>query len=317
MRNLVNLTLSDNSIRTIEDQGFSGLDHLDILNMSGNSLRLLQSDVFRMPSLRILDISRNDVSVIRANTFAHLRNLKQLILTRNALERLSPNMFNSLTRLEILTLNENVVSYIEDNTFADLRSLKFLDLSENSLRTVSGAIFGSNRLPLRKLFLKSNRLETIQEDFFDSVPDVEYISFANNRISNLPDRVFSPLKNIKKLHIQDNVLTDITTPVVEDLHKVTELLFQNNRLTFLPLATTSFTNLQKISIEGNPWQCPCLHAIFDYLTKHRIKYGHEDNPFFRGEKPICYSVPQCIRDIEVVRNTGIVNKYENALGNFD
>lgn len=163
------------------------------------------------------------------------------------------------------------------------------------------------------IILANNRLATLDEKFFASIPKVEHLSLAANKISSLPPRLFSPLQNLFVLHLQNNTLSSISAEMVSDIRKVKELSVEFNRLTFAPLSQTAFSNLEKITLEGNPWQCSCLVYVFDYLAKQRIEHGHSDSPFYRGKKPLCYATPECIRDLDEVERLGIVQKYENLI----
>lgn len=310
---LSQLLLADNLLRHIEINAFNGLNRLQFLNLSGNSLSNIEEVFTTTPMLTELDISRNNLHEIKANTFINLRQLKTLILTSNLLSRIRGTIFNGLNRLEALRLNHNVITAIDRNAFAELRALKLLDLSANALRTLSGSIFGGSRLPIQKILLNGNRLDDLDENFFASVPDTIFVSLANNKFSLLPDRLFSYLKNLQYLHLQNNTIREISANMVGDIRKLKELSVQFNRLTFAPLSETAFSSLEKITLEGNPWQCSCLVLVFDYLAKKRVKYGHENGPFYKGEKPLCYVTHSCVRDLDVVEKEGIISKYENLL----
>lgn len=312
---MANLTFAQNNIGTIAEMAFAGLDGLEILNISGNSLRQLSQNIFTTVQLKVLDLSRNDMAVITGNTFLYLRYLEELDLRKNSIQYLGEDTFNGLIALKSLYLTNNDISVIAPGTFAGMRSLIRIDLSFNSLTQISGAMFGPNRLSLRKLFLRNNYLDTIPGDTFESVPNIDFLSLAHNKITKLDDNLFVPLKSLRKLHIQNNAITEISSAVMNEVAKLSEFLFSRNRLTFLPATNSTFSNLEKVTLEGNPWQCPCLFEIFQFITKRRVEYGAERNPFYMGAKPICYATPVafCVRDLTLVRREGVVSKYEAAL----
>lgn len=312
---MANMTFAQNNIQTIAEGAFAGLDSLEILNISGNSIRQLTPNVFTTVQLKVLDLSRNDMAVIGDSTFVYLRYLEELDLQRNSLQFLGENTFSGLIGLKSLYLTNNDISVIAPNTFAGMRTLIRLDLSFNSLTQISGAMFGPNRLSLRKLFIRNNYLEDIPGDTFQSVPNLDFISLGHNRITTLDDNLFVPLKSLRKLHIQSNAITELSSAVMNEVVKLVELHIKSNRLTFLPETNATFSNLEKVSLEGNPWQCPCLFEIFHFITRRRVDYGSVGNPFYMGLKPICYATPVsfCVRDTTLVQREGVVSKYEAAV----
>lgn len=312
---LQNLTLALNSIRVIRERAFYGLSNLRQLNLSGNSLTQLSANQFTMKYLEKLDLSHNDVNAIDSETFSELQYLKELDLSKNSLTQLDERTFTRLSHLKALYLNENSISNIQPNTFAGLLVLDRLELSSNSLSTINDSPFGTSPLPLRKLFLKSNNIIQVDANSFNSLPRVDFLVLADNKITTLPPNVFTPLKNLRKIHLQNNLLTEIPLQAFEDISKVIELQIKHNRLTFLPATSLSFDNLEKITLEGNPWQCPCLKEIMDFVTLKRIKYRQENNPYYNGEKPLCYVTPVdfCVREMDKIEAEGVVSKYEASI----
>lgn len=309
------MTFAQNNIQNIAEGAFAGLDGLELLNLSGNSIREISPNVFTIVQLKVLDLSRNDMALITGGTFTYLRYLEELDLRKNSLQFLGEDTFSGLIGLKSLYLSNNDISVIAPKAFANLRSLVRLDLSYNSLTRLSGDMFGTSRLPLRKLFLRKNYLDEIPGDAFESVPNIDFLSLAHNKITLFDDNLFVPLKSLRKLHINNNAIVEISSAVMDEVTKLVEFLFSRNRLTFLPATNATFSNLEKVTLEGNPWQCPCLFEIFQFITKRRVAYGVERNPFYMGAKPICYVTPVdfCVRDIALVRREGVVSKYEAAI----
>lgn len=312
---MVNLTFAQNNIQTIAEGAFAGLDSLELLNISGNSIRQLSPNVFTTVQLKQLDLSRNDMAVIGDSTFIYLRYLEELDLQRNSIQYIGENTFSGLIGLKSLYLTNNDISVIGPNTFGGMRSLIRLDLSYNSLTQISGDMFGPNRLSLRKLFIRNNYLEEIPANTFQSVPNVDFLSLSHNRITTLDDNLFVPLKSLRKLHIHNNAITEISSAIMNEIVKLVELQIKRNRLTFLPETNATFSNLERVTLEGNPWQCPCLFEIFQFITRRRVEYGSVGNPFYMGSKPICYATPVsfCVRDTTLVQREGVISKYEAAV----
>lgn len=322
MAALTDLSLEENTISIIRDGAFVGLDNMKELNLSTNSIREIPANTFLNRRLRILDVSHNNLNSIRGNALQDLRALVHLNLSMNALTQLDDKSFVGLTNLLVLFLSENQILNIQPNTFAHLQSIHRIDLGWNKLKTLSGNIFGAQVLPLQKLFIQKNNIETIQPRTFVSVPNIDFLSLAHNRIRQLDDNLFEPLTNLKKIHLQDNQIAELPKKVFDDISRVNELQIKHNKLSFLPASRSVFSNLEKVAVEGNPWQCACLREIFDFITtlsqRRRVDYLQENNPYYLGAKPICYEPPvdppaPCVRDINLVRQYRVVELYEEAL----
>lgn len=316
LKGVVNVSVARNRIRNIADGAFVGLDRLEYLNLSWNSIRQLRSSNVLTPvPLKVLDLSRNRLSAIERDAFIHLIHLEELSLRHNAIQFLDRGIFGGLFGLKTLSVANNHISAIAPDTFAELHSLIRLDLSDNSLAQITGDMFGLRGLPLRQLFLRKNYLKTIPGDTFHAVPYIEVLSLSHNQIAKFTDNLFVPLKSLRKLDINNNEIIEISKAVLEEVEKVVEFNFKRNRLTYLPEINAASVNWKKISLEGNPWQCPCLFGILKSLSKRRIDFGTQQNPFYMGWNPICSTTPVevCFRSRTLAEREGIIRKYEEKL----
>lgn len=324
MKALAELRLDRNAIEIIRDGALYGLENLRELNLSRNGLHQLSSNLFPLGRLELLDLSYNDITQIHPNAFHELQQLLILNLSSNALAELDSQIFTGLTRLTQLLLNDNHILVIQPNTFAPLTSVLELDLSSNALRTLSGDMFGVNILPLQRLHIEKNSIENVQPRALAAVANVNILSLAHNQIQQLDENLFESLRNLKVLHLNNNKIELLSQKLLESINRVGEFQIKHNKLTFLPSAQLPFMNLEKFTVEGNPWQCACLSEIFAFITEQAqlrpMQYRENgNNPYYLGEKPLCYEPPVesepsmgCIRDIDMVRKYRVIEMYENA-----
>ena len=61
-------------------------------------------------NIHTLDLSSNQISIIKSNAFKNLTNLNTLVLTNNQISTIEPNAFEDLTNLRELYLRENQIS---------------------------------------------------------------------------------------------------------------------------------------------------------------------------------------------------------------
>lgn len=233
---------------------------------------------------------------------------------------MNENTFYGLNSLRKLFLFNNDILNIQARTFDGLTNLEELDLSGNSLQSFSGDVFGtsSSTLPtkLRKLFLKRNNLLVIQPHTFDKIINLDYLSFAFNSIVRLDENLFLPLTKLKKLHMNHNNIEELSATLFNTTRQLQELYIDHNKLTFFPDVANDFSNLIKVSVEGNPWQCPCFNEVISWAKERGISFNRvADNPYYLGSKPVCVVTRSnsCIKDINTVKENNIVAIYENAL----
>ena len=140
-----------------------------------------------------VDISSNDIEVVRRNAFAHLhqcwrvdlgfneisrietgafnglKSIIELMLESNRLENLSPGMFTGLETLRKLSLFKNNIREIEDWTFQNMTELTELSLHENLLKNLTSKTFAGLFL-LKKLELMWNRINVIDTNVLAHIP---------------------------------------------------------------------------------------------------------------------------------------------------
>ena len=140
-----------------------------------------------------VDISSNDIEVVRRNAFAHLyqcwrvdlgfneisrietgafnglKSIIELRLESNRLENLSPGMFTGLETLRKMSLFKNNIREIEDGTFQNMTELTELSLHDNQLKNLTSKTF-AGLSSLTKLELMWNRINIIDADVFAHIP---------------------------------------------------------------------------------------------------------------------------------------------------
>ena len=147
--------------------------------------------------------------------FRMLRHLTRLKLDNNRLTRLSEASFDGLTSLVYLSLNLNLIAAVdapvwykmpalvtlslEDNLLVDgrlrippraLSRLEELRLNRNQLRQLSYDIT-SGAPHLRRLYFRSNGVETLPQGVFRATPRLDVVDLSANNISRLTSQAFN------------------------------------------------------------------------------------------------------------------------------
>jgi len=146
---------------------------LHTLDLSNNEISILRNASFSTLSrLLKLILSNTEVEVIEINAFAGLEKLIETDLSYNNLELFNPEIFSSNPVLENVSLKGNPIGVLSSSSpILISNSVSSLDLSSCSVSTIHPVTF--SRLPkLYFLDLSSSLLQTISVSTFQKLPDL-------------------------------------------------------------------------------------------------------------------------------------------------
>jgi len=143
---LTELKMWGNKISEILPGTFENMSSLEILDLSYNKIKHLNSAMFSalgafngLTKLTRLQMSSNQISEIFPGTFENMSSLENLYLSYNKIKHLNSAMFsglgafNVLTKLTRLELFSNEINEIIPGTFENMSSLEHLDLRYNNI----------------------------------------------------------------------------------------------------------------------------------------------------------------------------------------
>ncbi|XP_056329353.1 immunoglobulin superfamily member 10 [Danio aesculapii] len=158
------INLGYNSLSSLQANGFSGLNKLELLMLHSNMIKTVEDGAFSgLTSLQVLKMSYNRIEKLNKNTFRGLDNLVRLQLDHNLLTFIHPESFYGLKRLQLINLEGNQLQQLHPDTFISVRfgqiikwsSLKTIYLSDNALSTLPAAVL-SGCFKIENLFLSGN-----------------------------------------------------------------------------------------------------------------------------------------------------------------
>ncbi|XP_062602655.1 G-protein coupled receptor GRL101-like [Saccostrea cucullata] len=163
-----------------EESSFSG----NYFTIHNNGLKYIDNFGFFYRDVKLVDLSYNDIEVIRSKDFKRSYYLQEI------------------------RLQSNRVRNIEDNALKDQISLCLLDLSNNSLSYVNQHMFRS-LTRLNYLFLNSNKISFIHKKAFFNLKKLYTLDLSNNDITHFGDELFLNLENLENLFIQNNDIISV------------------------------------------------------------------------------------------------------------
>ncbi|XP_078088823.1 uncharacterized protein LOC144506495 isoform X2 [Mustelus asterias] len=131
------LNLKGNRITDLIPETFEGLSHLKYLFLSYNQIRFIADYTFQpTPEIELIDFSNNHLYAVQRDLFRTkhgLPSLKVLDLSNNNILILGPGAFSQLSSLHFLNISDNYLSLIGNGAFDHLSSIIYLDLRATSI----------------------------------------------------------------------------------------------------------------------------------------------------------------------------------------
>jgi Leucine-rich repeat (LRR) protein len=188
LNQLMWLGLDNNNLKLIPDNSLSNLFELTYINLSFNRLTLIPRRLF------MADVHRN---------------LLEIDLSYNAIEKVTSQTFSGLELVQLINLSSNKIKCMEKSSFYNLPFLTYIDLTYNQLRNLSENVF--EFLPnLLSIDLMFNNLFTFSLKCFKHVSNTTSpmsINISNNAINHF-DGELNTYLYIYSLDASNNVLSD-------------------------------------------------------------------------------------------------------------
>jgi len=231
---LEELKITNSFIPAIGKHSFWGLRSLRLLDLSGNNISSLVDSNFRgLVSVEELYLNDNVIDSVPSATFRHLPSLKRLNVARNRMDAFVPRFFYGLHRLEELDLSDNPLGDLEPEVFRDVRLLQ-------SLRC------------------RRCRLNYINPLLLHLLPDLQLLDLGCNNFHYLEKKAFNDLKHLKHLYLDGNQLTVVTSAVFTGQNLTTLSLADNKIVTMDP---SVFVNVNVSDLDVSHNRIQSLHPV--------------------------------------------------------
>ncbi|MEE6474464.1 hypothetical protein FKM82_010391 [Ascaphus truei] len=202
-KNVKELHLQENNIRTITYDALSQIPSIEELHLDDNSVSAvsIEDGAFRDNIyLRLLFLSRNHLSMI---PWGLPRTIEELRLDDNRISTIAEISLQDLTNLKRLVLDGNLLNNngLGERVFMNLVNLTELSLVRNSLTSPPANLPGTN---LRKLYLQENHMNHVPPNAFSDLTQLYRLDMSNNNLTALPQGIFDDLDNLTQLFMRNN-----------------------------------------------------------------------------------------------------------------
>lgn len=285
---------------------YSNFDKLSIYNCS---LKTIRTNTFVDLNISYLALMENNIEILETGAFKNLTKLDKLLLRHNKIKIIQKSVLTNLP-VSVLSLSFNLISSIEDSALENLPSLKKLHLDSNRLDNIFVHKVIDDPSSLETLWLHNNSLRLVTNYMLKGLKNLQILNLGFNNIETIEDGTFQQTPKLQTLVLTNNRIKDIDGGVFprQGLTDLKILYLDNNELMFL---STSFffrlNGLEKITLVGNPWLCPCLNIITRILYDNKIKEKCQYE-YNTGGKPVCVTEPSMI-SCTYKYDSGLKNRY--------
>ncbi|XP_041075747.1 transforming growth factor beta activator LRRC32-like [Polyodon spathula] len=274
LQSLQELDLSFNRFDLLTRRAWRNLIQLQSLNLAGNNLdsnRKRNSAALQsLKSLKVLDLSQNNLdSDTSALYLKNMSSLEHLGLAGNKLTTLSSKLFHQSPNLESISLADNIIVEINKGTFESLKRLRVLNLAFNSLRCISDFQLKH----LLTLNLSRNSIEFFVTSENEDMYQLETLDLSYNRLLYFP---LLPKNNaLQYLYLQNNEMGLLTlgsafSEVRILYQEITRIDTPNSKL----YSNTTFTNLVHLDLSNNLFTSFPFHFLHDLIALQHLNLSN-------------------------------------------
>ncbi|KAL3288677.1 hypothetical protein HHI36_003110 [Cryptolaemus montrouzieri] len=248
----------------IERVSFGDASLTEIYIRQQNVTSIGEDSIRHMVRLKTLVFWGCPVRNISAGAIRNVPRLQNLQISYGNLERIKEDIFNEVPTVQLLRLHDNAISVIENNAFSNLRKLKKIFMANNKLKQWKNSWF-TNTTNLEIIDFQKNQLEIIPRKAFNGMSHLKQLFLDYNEIKAIEEEAFKGIRELDYLGLRYNRLIDLDAKIFPNNLTVRSLLIDANYLNYLPNELLEKLSVKDLTLDGNPWKCPCLDRIHYWL----------------------------------------------------
>ena len=211
---ITSLDMSSVGLVNVPADHFTGLT-ISVADLSKNSISSISEHAFRgLEKLDVLELSYNQINDIKDGTFTSIEAvLIQLTLKHNKLSAMNPKRFSSifsrLSNLRSLYIDSNGFTALPN--LSKMAKLEDVSISYNQLESLIDAATGEQLLPSTVLDLQlgNNRFKHLTRKTFENLKNLKYLYLEGNQISAIDNDAFAHLTRLNSLFLSKNFIKHI------------------------------------------------------------------------------------------------------------
>ncbi len=157
-----------------------------------------------------VDLWRNQIEVIRQNSFSHLTVCKTLVLSSNKVHTIESGAWNGLNHPRELNLHGNELEVLRPGMWISLDNCTELRLSYNKIHTIQRGTFQDGLRSLKALYLSGNEIEEITQGMFLGLTKCTRLFLNGNKIYTIHSGALNALESLRELWLHNNELSTLS-----------------------------------------------------------------------------------------------------------
>lgn len=256
----------------IEPELFGGRAIRGIYAKKQNIRHLNTDSIKDMDQLEAVSFDECSIKNVEVGAFKNVPRLREIFLVKSYIPEIPTGVFNDLSLLFKIRLDNNSIQVIQKQAFAGLPALTKVYASHNKLEYWDSDWF-TNSMALKKINFEHNLIQKIPKDAFKYLPNLSKINFNYNNISFIEMNAFEGIHHLQYLGLRYNRLTVIDPEIFPNAIQIDSLFIDANQLNYIPRQTLTQLTVKNVTLDGNPWSCPCLVDISLWLgiTNGKVK----------------------------------------------
>lgn len=209
VKTLKTLRMSYCGISSISEESLKSLVSLRHLELTNNKFTKVPSAVRHLKELRQLSLSRCKLETLEDDTFLGTARLKVLKLDSNNLQIIEPNAFRGLEKsLVRLILQKCRLQQIPSQAIKNLEVVEYIDLSQNNFITAPSSSF-IGKYCLKDLLISGVGLQFEPHTFSGQKNCIVNLSIRQMNLQTVPREALSELDKLSNLNLEYNMITEL------------------------------------------------------------------------------------------------------------
>ncbi|XP_064455105.1 slit homolog 3 protein-like [Ornithodoros turicata] len=201
------LVVTDTNITTLPEFSFANLT-LNVLRMVRCGIESLHTDsLVGLENVELLDLSKNSLTTV-PSALAALKSLQLLYITFNRITTIGLELTRLSSSLTRINLNGNVISSIREDALKNMNRLLRFAANNNRIESIPKTLF-STAPRLQQIDLRWNLIEDV-ENLFDGLLELHTLKLEDNRIRHIRTLSASNLPSLESLSLDHNPIDTFT-----------------------------------------------------------------------------------------------------------